>query len=82
MVTPRALSADELAQLDPEQRQALLRVRTRAGLEDLDPAFRARAEATGRRLLEERGRISLGGPPLPRSAGAAVTEAFRNILVF
>lgn len=55
MTGPHAIPAEELERMSPDERSRILQERSRATLEDLDPEFRARAEATGRRLLEERG---------------------------
>lgn len=49
------LTAAELERLSPDERAQLVKARSMADLSDLDPDFRSRAEATARRLLEERG---------------------------
>jgi hypothetical protein len=49
------LSAAELEQLSPNERANLVNERSGGTVSDLDPAFRAQVEETGRRLLEERG---------------------------
>jgi hypothetical protein len=47
--------ASELEQLSPDQRARVVAEHSTEGVADLDPAFRARVEAKGRQLLEERG---------------------------
>lgn len=48
-------SAADLEQLSPDQRASLVTERSTGDLTSLDPEFRARVEAKGQRLLEERG---------------------------
>ena len=55
MTKRRIISAAEMEQLSPDERARLVDESSIDDLSELDPEFRARAEATGRRLLEERG---------------------------
>ena len=49
------VKAEELEKLSHDERARLVNESLHESLEDLDPAFRARIEARGRKILEDRG---------------------------
>ena len=51
------LSAAEMEQMTPDERAQAVRDRQLRSLDQLDPEFWDRVEKTGRKLLEERGRL-------------------------
>ena len=55
MAERRTVSAAEMEQMSPDERARLVNESSIDDLSELDPEFRARVEAKGRRLLEERG---------------------------
>jgi hypothetical protein len=44
--------------MSPDERAALVNAHLATSLDGLDPAFRARVEATGQRILSERGMLN------------------------
>ncbi|MDW3217124.1 MAG: hypothetical protein R8F63_00815 [Acidimicrobiales bacterium] len=53
------LSAAEMEQMTPDERAQAVRDRQLQSLDQLDPKFRDQVEATGRKLLEERGLLDV-----------------------
>lgn len=51
----RTVSAAEMAKLSHDERAQLVTENLHDSLDDVDPAFRARIEQRGRRILEDRG---------------------------
>jgi hypothetical protein len=55
VINDPTVPAAEVEKLSPDERARLVNEHSVEDLSELDPAFRARVEAKGRRLLEERG---------------------------
>jgi len=51
----RVWTAAEMELMSPDERARLVREGMRESLDDLDPEFRARVEAKGRRIAEQYG---------------------------
>lgn len=49
------ITAEELEKMSHDERARLVTESMQDSLDDLDPAFRARVEARGRQILEDRG---------------------------
>jgi len=54
----RVMTAAEMELLSPDERARIVRDGQRSSLADLDPDFRARVEATSRRIAEEHGLLN------------------------
>ena len=55
MGTRRVVTAAEMEQMSHDERARLVTENMLDSVDELDPAFRARVEARGRRILEDRG---------------------------
>jgi len=58
MACEPVITASEMEKLSPNERAQLVNERSQDTLDGLSPEFRARVEATGRRILEERGLLN------------------------
>ncbi len=56
MATKRTITAAEMELMSPDERARLVKA-SRVSLDDLDPAFRERVVAKGRRIASERGLV-------------------------
>jgi len=57
MASKRVISAAEMEQLSHDERAQLVTENMLNSLDELEPAFRARVEARGRKILEDRGLV-------------------------
>ena len=55
MARDRVIKASEMEEMSPDERARVVNDNSLDSLDGLDPAFRSRVEAKGRRILEERG---------------------------